>query len=107
MITTRIAINGLGRIGRAFLKIALELPELEIVAVNEISEAENLAYPAREGKSRTIVYRLRCKPNTKACRAGTENTPEGDRPKAFRRCALRPNPPSQPDTSVTDESRYE
>lgn len=55
MITTRIAINGLGRIGRAFLKIALERPELEIVAVNEISEAENLAYPAREGKSRTIV----------------------------------------------------
>lgn len=43
MITTRIAINGLGRIGRAFLKIALERPELEIVAVNEISEAENLA----------------------------------------------------------------
>lgn len=41
MITTRIAINGLGRIGRAFLKIALERPELEIVAVNEISEARD------------------------------------------------------------------
>lgn len=39
MITTRIAINGLGRIGRAFLKIALERPELELVAANDISES--------------------------------------------------------------------
>ena len=44
MITTRIAINGLGRIGRAFLKIALERPELELVAANDISDPENIAY---------------------------------------------------------------
>lgn len=55
MITTRIAINGLGRIGRAFLKIALERPELEIVAVNEISEAENLAYLIKYDSPFTLI----------------------------------------------------
>ena len=41
---TRIAINGLGRIGRTFLKLALQHPELDVVAANDISDAENLAY---------------------------------------------------------------
>lgn len=40
----RIAINGLGRIGRAALKIVLETPELELVAVNDIVPAENIVY---------------------------------------------------------------
>ena len=43
----RIAINGFGRIGRAFYKLAQELPELEIVAVNDLSEKENLEYLLR------------------------------------------------------------
>jgi glyceraldehyde 3-phosphate dehydrogenase len=41
---TRIAINGLGRIGRTFMKLALEHPALEVVAANDISDAESLAY---------------------------------------------------------------
>ncbi len=44
MQKTRVAINGFGRIGRAFLKIALERPELEIVAVNDLGDIHNLAY---------------------------------------------------------------
>ncbi|MFO7982083.1 MAG: type I glyceraldehyde-3-phosphate dehydrogenase [Desulfuromonadales bacterium] len=40
----RISINGLGRIGRAVLKIALDHPELELVAVNDLIPPENLAY---------------------------------------------------------------
>lgn len=42
----RIAINGFGRIGRTFLRIALqrEAHDLEIVAVNDLSDPENLAY---------------------------------------------------------------
>ncbi|MCC5872877.1 MAG: type I glyceraldehyde-3-phosphate dehydrogenase [Gammaproteobacteria bacterium] len=40
----RVAINGLGRIGRATLKLAHETPELELVAVNDVAEADNLAY---------------------------------------------------------------
>ena len=40
----RVGINGFGRIGRAFLKVAWEHPELEIVAVNDLSDVANLAY---------------------------------------------------------------
>ncbi len=40
----RVAINGFGRIGRAFLKIAWERPEIEIVVVNDLGSIESLAY---------------------------------------------------------------
>lgn len=40
----KVAINGFGRIGRAFLKIAWERPEIEIVAVNDLGSIESLAY---------------------------------------------------------------
>jgi glyceraldehyde 3-phosphate dehydrogenase len=39
-----IAINGLGRIGRAAFKILLETPELELRAVNDLNTADDLAY---------------------------------------------------------------
>jgi glyceraldehyde 3-phosphate dehydrogenase len=44
---SRIAINGLGRIGRTFLRLALERSDLDVVAANDISAAENLAYLLR------------------------------------------------------------
>src|SRR3989344_882614 len=44
MSKTRVAINGLGRIGRAFLKLGLERSEIEIVAVNDLGDEANLAY---------------------------------------------------------------
>ncbi len=40
----RVAINGFGRIGRSFLRIAESNPEIEVVAVNDLSDVENLAY---------------------------------------------------------------
>lgn len=40
----KIAINGMGRIGRAALKLILETPQLEIVAVNDIVDIETIAY---------------------------------------------------------------
>ncbi len=40
----RVGINGLGRIGRATLKIALKTPELEVVAANELATATDVAY---------------------------------------------------------------
>ena len=40
----RIAINGFGRIGRAFLRQALEEPNLEIVAINDLGDLANLVY---------------------------------------------------------------
>jgi len=39
-----IAINGLGRIGRAAFKIILETPELELRAINDCNTADDLAY---------------------------------------------------------------
>lgn len=41
---TRIAINGFGRIGRCFYRSAHGRPEIEIVAVNDLTTPENLAY---------------------------------------------------------------
>ncbi len=40
----RIAINGLGRIGRAALKVAMERPEVEVIAVNDLADLETLKY---------------------------------------------------------------
>ncbi|MDB5266532.1 MAG: gapB [Parcubacteria group bacterium] len=42
--TIRVAINGAGRIGRAFYKIAKEHPELEVVAINDLGDIDNIAY---------------------------------------------------------------
>jgi glyceraldehyde 3-phosphate dehydrogenase len=39
-----VAINGLGRIGRAALKILLDDAGLDLVAVNDIADVDNLAY---------------------------------------------------------------
>jgi glyceraldehyde 3-phosphate dehydrogenase len=41
---TRVAINGFGRIGRQAFRIAFAQPELEIVAINDIGDVENMAY---------------------------------------------------------------
>jgi len=41
---TRIAINGFGRIGRHALKIAMEKPELEVVAINDLGSVEVMAH---------------------------------------------------------------
>ena len=40
----RIAINGFGRIGRTFLRKAIVHPDLEIVAINDLTEPETLAH---------------------------------------------------------------
>ncbi|MGC9605624.1 MAG: type I glyceraldehyde-3-phosphate dehydrogenase [Minisyncoccia bacterium] len=40
----RVAINGFGRIGRAFLRVAKERQEIEVVAVNDLGDIENFAY---------------------------------------------------------------
>ncbi len=40
----KIAINGFGRIGRGFTRAIQERPELELVAVNDLTPVESLAY---------------------------------------------------------------
>ncbi len=43
-MTTRVGINGFGRIGRCFARLALERTDLEVVAVNDITDARTLAH---------------------------------------------------------------
>ena len=42
-----VAINGLGRIGRAALKVLLEHDDLQVVAANDLASVDNLAYLIR------------------------------------------------------------
>ncbi len=44
MSKKRIAINGFGRIGRAAFKIILDHPELEVVAINDLTDNKTLAH---------------------------------------------------------------
>lgn len=43
-MVTRIAINGFGRIGRLVLRQAVKRKDIEIVAINDLVPADNLAY---------------------------------------------------------------
>jgi len=40
----KVAINGFGRIGRTFFRMALAHPDFDIVAINDLGDLENLAY---------------------------------------------------------------
>src|SRR5271165_5937081 len=43
-MTTKVGINGFGRVGRTFTRIALERSDLEVVAVNDVTDARTLAH---------------------------------------------------------------
>jgi len=58
----RVAINGFGRIGRLFFRAAWGNPNLNIVAVNDLGDLENLAYLL---KYDTVYHRFRKPVETK------------------------------------------
>ncbi|MGL4990178.1 MAG: type I glyceraldehyde-3-phosphate dehydrogenase [Sarcina sp.] len=41
---TRVAINGFGRIGRLALRLMIDNPEFEVVAINDLTDAKTLAH---------------------------------------------------------------
>ena len=43
-MATKVGINGFGRIGRAFVRLAMERTELEVVGINDITDARTLAH---------------------------------------------------------------
>ncbi len=43
-MTIKVGINGFGRIGRNAFRAALANPDVEIVAVNDLTDAETLAH---------------------------------------------------------------
>ena len=50
-MATRIAINGFGRIGRNAFKIAFERSDLEIVAINDLTDTKTLAHLLKHDSS--------------------------------------------------------
>ena len=40
----KVAINGFGRIGRLVFRLMDDIPEMEVVAINDLTDAEQLAY---------------------------------------------------------------
>lgn len=44
MKKVKVGINGFGRIGRAFLRQAIEREDVEVVCINDLGNIENLAY---------------------------------------------------------------
>jgi glyceraldehyde 3-phosphate dehydrogenase len=40
----RVAINGFGRIGRNFLRVCMDDPDIQIVAVNDLTDSKTLAH---------------------------------------------------------------
>lgn len=44
MLSTKLAINGFGRIGRSFFRAAFGMPEFDIIAVNDLTDTKTLAY---------------------------------------------------------------
>jgi glyceraldehyde 3-phosphate dehydrogenase len=59
MGTIKIAVNGFGRIGRVFTRIAQDHPEIQIVAINDLSDSKALAhlykYDSVHRKAKQIV----------------------------------------------------
>jgi len=53
-VTTRVAINGFGRIGRLFLRASLEHPDIKVVAINDLTpaltNAHLLKYDSTQGR---------------------------------------------------------
>jgi glyceraldehyde 3-phosphate dehydrogenase len=43
----KVAVNGCGRIGRAFIKLASKKQEIELVAINDLGDINNIAYLLR------------------------------------------------------------
>ncbi len=56
---TRIAINGLGRIGRALTKVIQQYNDIELVAINDLADAKTLAhllkYDSVHGKFNGVI----------------------------------------------------
>ncbi len=68
----RVAINGFGRIGRAFCKIAWDHPEIEIVAVNDLGDVANMAYLLKyDTVYRTWGHEVSAMPSSSSDNPGT------------------------------------
>jgi Glyceraldehyde 3-phosphate dehydrogenase, NAD binding domain len=84
----KVAINGLGRIGWAALKLAVEEDQLELVAVNEIGSLDNMVYLLKAGPAGASG-----RPPGRQRHDGRRATGVTDKPRR-----MTASPPSQPYT---------
>src|SRR3989338_3255626 len=62
--TIRVAINGFGRIGRAAFRIALTKKNLEVVGINDLTDAKTLAHLLQyDSVFRRYNYEVRARGN--------------------------------------------
>lgn len=57
MKKTRVAINGFGRIGRSVFKVLFENHNIDIVAINDLSDAKTLAYLLKHDSNYGLYHR--------------------------------------------------
>lgn len=68
----RVAINGLGRIGRATFKIVLDTPGLELIAANELAPLEDVVYLLKHD---TVYGRRKTMTSRRSSTASTDRIP--------------------------------
>lgn len=67
MSKIRVAINGAGRIGRAFYKLARENKKIDIVAMNDLGDIKNIAYLLKYDTAYGISkFKIEVKPDNSA-----------------------------------------
>ena len=88
-MATKVAINGLGRIGRSVLKLVMDEPALELVTVKDLINTDNLAYLLRFA-SQSLVDR----PPASARVADAPRPRTSSRPRLARRWRRRARCPN-------------
>ena len=56
----KIAINGFGRIGRNVFKIAFEDKNIEVVAINDLTDPKTLAHLLNMTQLMVFILKSRC-----------------------------------------------
>ena len=63
----KVAINGAGRIGRAFFKLSQSAPDIEVVAINDLGDIDNIAYLLKYDTAYGVSqFEVKVKPDKKA-----------------------------------------
>jgi glyceraldehyde 3-phosphate dehydrogenase len=55
-VTTRVAINGFGRIGRGFLRASLHRDDIEVVAINDLTSVATNAHLLKYDSSQGVLH---------------------------------------------------
>lgn len=66
-MTIKVGINGFGRIGRIVFRAAQERSDIEIVAINDLLDAEYMAYMLKYDNSRSFQRHCRSQRRPPGC----------------------------------------